>query len=242
MTSQLDTRALERLASVFSPAMQTRVMAAGAKRMGAAAEEAVPPYAPVRTQKLSKFYTRSTVAGKQVTPFKSKFKTQGQAFKVLKLGEAGKTPYRRSGQLGRSIISKVVEVTSAYALVSIGTSLIGAQQVIGDDSQQKRLRCQSLAWYAYLRLSKYAVIRAKISAALSVPNRFISHCTGSLLLFELLHPPVSPFLLWHIGTIFQETVPGLSGRGSASGIQCSRAKTRFGSSGGLPQTAQHPLK
>ena len=136
MTSQLDTRALERLASVFSPAMQTRVMQAGAKRMGAAAEEAVPPYAPVRTQKLSKFYTRSTVAGKQVTPFKSKFKTQGQAFKVLKLGEAGKIPYRRSGQLGRSIISKVVEVTTAYALVSIGTSLIGAQQVIGDDSQQ----------------------------------------------------------------------------------------------------------
>lgn len=133
---KLDTTTLDKLMHLFRPETIQRILAFTAKRTGAAAESVVPPYPKASGKALTKFYTRDTVAGKKVSPFKSKFKTQGQAFKVLKLGEAGKIPYRRSGQLGKSIVSKTIEITSSHALIATGTSLIGARQVIGDDGEQ----------------------------------------------------------------------------------------------------------
>jgi hypothetical protein len=136
-TPTIDTSQLVKLATVFSLETRKKILANAGKRMGVAAESVVPDYPQASGNELDKFYTRDTVAGKKVTPYKSKFKSAAQAYYVLfVLGKGGQIPYMRSGTLGRSITSAISNLTGASVTVKIGTTIQYAQRVIGDDSQQ----------------------------------------------------------------------------------------------------------
>lgn len=135
-TPTIDTSPLVKLARVFSVDTRKKILAAAGKRMGVAAESVIPDYPAPSGKELPKFYTRDEVAGKKVPPFKSKFKSSKQAFKVLKLGEEGKIPYPRSGTLGRSITSAIADLTGSSVTVKVGTAITYAPDVIGDDGVQ----------------------------------------------------------------------------------------------------------
>lgn len=135
-TPLIDVEPVMRLARIFSYATRKKLLEAAGKRMGAKAESFVPDYPKASGKPLPKIYTRDTVAGKKVSPFKTKFKTAGQAYFVLKLGEKGGIPYQRSGLLGRSITSAISDLTGSSVTVRTGTALRYAPLVIGDDKTQ----------------------------------------------------------------------------------------------------------
>lgn len=135
--STIDTSALLKAGHVFSTETRKKILAAAGKRMGVAAESFIPDYPAPSGKELDKVYTRDTVAGKKVRPFKSKFKSQAQAYYVVfVLGMSGKIPSQRSGALGRSITSAITELTGSSVTVKTGTALKYAPRVIGDDDEQ----------------------------------------------------------------------------------------------------------
>jgi hypothetical protein len=131
----IDTSALIKLAAVFSVETRKKILAAAGKRMGVAAESVVPAYPEASGNELPKIYTRDTVAGKKVTPFKSKFKSAAQAYYVVFI-LGNKIPYPRTGTLGRSVTSAISELTGESVTVKIGSAINYAPLVIGDDGEQ----------------------------------------------------------------------------------------------------------
>ena len=129
---QTITHPLDNLDALLGPKMPGVLYAVGAK-VGVAAESVVSDYPAPSGKPLAEYYTRTSKrTGKT---FKSKFKSAAQQGYVFHLLRAGKLPYRRSGQLGRSITSKVVEATASSVSVAVGTNLSYAKYVIGTPSE-----------------------------------------------------------------------------------------------------------
>ncbi len=133
----IDTSPLLKAARIFSEETRKKILAAAGKRMGVAAESFIPDYPQPSRKPLAKFYTRTTVAGKTVSPYKSKFKSDKQAYYVLfVLSKENRIPYKRTGLLGRSITSAISDLTGSSVTVRIGTAIKSAPLVIGADDQQ----------------------------------------------------------------------------------------------------------
>src|SRR5258705_9532753 len=93
------TTPLDKLDTLVGSKMPGVLYAVGAK-VGVAAESVVSDYPQPSGKPLAEYYTRTSKrTGKQ---FKSKFKSAKQQGYVFYLLRAGKIPYRRTGQLGRS--------------------------------------------------------------------------------------------------------------------------------------------
>jgi hypothetical protein len=130
----VDTTALTKLARVFSVDTRKKILAEAGKRMGVKAESYVPEYPKASGKERPKIYTRDTVAGKKVTPFKTKFKSDKQAYYVLFVLKG--IPYERTGLLGRSITSAISDLTGSSVTTRIGTAVRHAPLVIGNDEEQ----------------------------------------------------------------------------------------------------------
>jgi hypothetical protein len=129
------TSPLESLLNMFRPeTIQSALYAAGIK-MGVVAEKQVSPYPPQSHAPLPKKYLRSSIVDGEL--FYSKFESQRHQGKVFSLIAAGVIPYRRTGQLGRSITSDVTGVSPVDVTVSIGTNTDYAPLVIGDPETQQ---------------------------------------------------------------------------------------------------------
>lgn len=132
---------------LFSPATQTAIMTATAKKVGVKAERvALPKYPPQTGKPLAVFYTRiveakrpyKTKDGQRRRPgdtFQSKFKSRKQQGYVFRLGRLGGIPRKRTGTLGKTITSKVVAVTPTSAEIAVGTNTRYAPYVIDRDRQ-----------------------------------------------------------------------------------------------------------
>jgi hypothetical protein len=120
--------------NAFTGPQRTEILTQVGRRVGAAAVRIAAEYPEPSRKKLPYFYTRDTVAGKKVKPFKSKFKSDKQAYYVVfVLGKEGKIPYRRTGTLGKSMTSSVTQVTADSVTTEVGTNIPYAQEVIGDN-------------------------------------------------------------------------------------------------------------
>lgn len=127
-SSNLTDKALAQYEDLFSDRQRAAILRAVGARVGVAAESLVPEYPPASRKPLPLFYDRTDVQGR---PYKSKFKSAKQQRYVMALARKGKIPYRRTGQLGRSLTSRVVRVTPQQVDVSIGTNLTYGPYVKG---------------------------------------------------------------------------------------------------------------
>ncbi len=129
---QTITTPLDNLDAMLGPKMPSILYAVGAK-VGVAAESVVSDYPAPSGKPLTEYYTRTSKDGKR--RFKSKFKSAAQQGYVFHLLRAGKIPYRRTGGIGKSITSKVIEANATSVSVAIGSNLSYARYVIGTPSQ-----------------------------------------------------------------------------------------------------------
>ena len=120
-------KAIERTMKALSPTTMRGILEQTGRVIGVTAESVVSDYPLPSGKPLEKFYTRTRADG---STYKSKFKTARQQGKVMALAKAGKIPYRRTGQLGRSITSGIQSVSERDVTVSIGTNLSYAPYVI----------------------------------------------------------------------------------------------------------------
>jgi len=104
------------------------ILAFTGKAVGVAAESVVSEYPIASGKPLEKYYTRTNAKGET---YQSKFKSLKQQRKVMALVANGKVPYRRTGQLGRSITSDIRNLTSTSVDVVIGSNYPAAVYVIG---------------------------------------------------------------------------------------------------------------
>jgi hypothetical protein len=116
----------------LSDSEMTDVMYAVGKKVGVAAEETAIVYPLQSGKPLPLFYTRKRPDG---TTYKSKFKNMRQQRKVMGLIAKGKVPYRRTGLLGRTVTSDVLEATPNGATVGVGTNDQKAKYVVDADNQ-----------------------------------------------------------------------------------------------------------
>lgn len=114
----------------------TGIMVLTGKAVGVAAESVVSEYPIASGKPLEKVYTRTNAKGET---YHSKFKSLKQQRKVMALVANGKVPYRRTGQLGRSITSNIANVTPTSVDVVIGSNYPAAVYVIGtpDEGQSR---------------------------------------------------------------------------------------------------------
>lgn len=136
MTSfTLDTSAADALltnvASIFTPAAADDILLTAGRAVGVVAEGLVSPYPPASGNALPLWYprVRQFSDGTSET-YLSKFKSLKQQRKVMMLVKFGKVPYRRSGQLGRSILSAARVSGTGLVIVAVGSNLAYAPYVI----------------------------------------------------------------------------------------------------------------
>jgi len=126
----------KRLRSVLSKSQRDALFFQIASTVGVVAESKAREY-PVPSRKpLPKFYTRTTAFGRPTKPYLSKFKSDKQAYFVIKLGEKGGIPYKRTGTLGKSITSRVLHPSNNLWVIEVGTNTPYAKKVIGDEGDQ----------------------------------------------------------------------------------------------------------
>lgn len=125
------TPLLANVRAVFTPQVADTMLLTAGRKVGVAAEGLVSPYPTASGNPLPIYYTREHVSGPlKGQPFQSKFKSQAQQRLVMALVAKGKVPYRRTGQLGRSILSKAALAGASVVIVSIGSNLAYAPYVI----------------------------------------------------------------------------------------------------------------
>ncbi len=130
----LNDRALKaQLTRIATAGQSQALMAYVGKRVGVAAESVIPPYPPPSHKARAKIYQRRRKDG---STYLSAFKSAKMQGKVFVLISEGKIPTRRSGRLGRSIVSAIESLTSTSVTIDIGTNVDYAPLVIGDDDQQ----------------------------------------------------------------------------------------------------------
>lgn len=132
---------LRRAERTFSLEEATNILRVAGERVGIAAEGYVQDglYPPASGKALPLYYTRQHVSDgpgwKKGDDYRSKFKSAAQQRLVMRLAKAGKIPRRRTGQLGRSILSKVTVDGPGSITVSVGSNLSYAPFVI-DKAEQ----------------------------------------------------------------------------------------------------------
>ena len=124
--SQADTL-LKNVASLFTPQVADELFLNAGKATGVAAEGLVSPYPPASGNPLPLWYTRTRPDG---TSYQSKFKSLKQQRYVMRLVAMGKVPYRRSGKLGRSILSNARLQGQGLVIIAVGSNLAYAPYVI----------------------------------------------------------------------------------------------------------------
>ena len=121
---------------MFSLEEATNILRVTGERVGVAAEGLIQDalYPPASGHALPLYYTRQHTSDgpgyKAGETYPSKFKSQAQQRLVMALAKAGKIPYRRSGQLGRSITSRVTVDGPGAITVRAGSDLKYAPYVI----------------------------------------------------------------------------------------------------------------
>ena len=118
---------LDNVRSLFTPAVADEILLNAGTKVGIAAEALASPYPPASGNPLPLFYTRQRKDG---TTYLSKFKSVAQQKLVMALVAKGKVPYKRTGQLGRSILSKPRIAGDGVVIVAIGSNLAYAPYVI----------------------------------------------------------------------------------------------------------------
>lgn len=118
---------LANVRSVFTPAVSNEILLNAGRKVGVAAEGLVSEYPAASGKPLPLYYPR---IGKDGKTFYSKFKSLKQQRFVMALVAKGKVPYRRTGQLGRSILSDPQLSGNGLVIVRIGSNLKYAPYVI----------------------------------------------------------------------------------------------------------------
>lgn len=132
---------LGRVKSVLGAQGVIKIMRQAGEDTGALADEIARQYPAPSHKPLPKTYVRDTMPlfkgkGKpggwhKVTPFKSKFASPAQAFKVMNLAEAGQVPYQRHGTLANSMTYEVNDIDNGNGVeVVIGSNVPYAKQVL----------------------------------------------------------------------------------------------------------------
>jgi hypothetical protein len=121
------TPLLANVRAVFSPAVADEMLLNAGRKVGVKAEELVSPYPTASGNPLPLWYDRTRADG---TTYKSKFKSMAQQRLVMARVAQGKVPYRRTGQLGKSILSKADPAGSGVVIVRVGSNLTYAPYVI----------------------------------------------------------------------------------------------------------------
>lgn len=124
---------LNRVRDVFSPAVADDILLYAGKRVGMAAEQVVQDdlYPTASGKALPLFYTRTHESGpNKGKQYLSKFKSSKQQRLVMALVASGKIPYRRTGTLGKSILSRASAAGEGMVIVAIGSNLSYAPYVI----------------------------------------------------------------------------------------------------------------
>lgn len=111
-----------KLKTVLSPAGIAPILQTAGRPAAAAAESAVSPYPTPRRKTIKQVY--------------GGFKSERQRRYVMMLVKEGRVPYKRTGQLGRSITTRV-DVEGFSVLIRIGTNYKAARYVIGKRSQAR---------------------------------------------------------------------------------------------------------
>ncbi len=135
MSFDLDLSAVQPLLanvrSVFTPQIADEILLNAGRKVGVAAEALVSPYPQASGNPLPLFYTRTHESGPDKgKQYQSKFKSMAQQRLVMALIAKGKVPYRRTGQLGKSILSKPSLAGTGVVIVAIGSNLAYAPYVI----------------------------------------------------------------------------------------------------------------
>lgn len=125
-------QAIQRTIKALSPTTMRGILEQTGRVIGVTAESVVSDYPPQSGKPLERVYTRTAADG---STYKSKFKSARQQGYVMALVKSGRVPYKRTGQLGRSIVSEVKSVTDKDVTVSIGTNDPKAKYVIGKAEQ-----------------------------------------------------------------------------------------------------------
>jgi len=145
---------MDNFRDLLSDQGRTEVMHEVGRRVGVALEETNPPYPEASGKPLAKFYPRMTAprwkykkkrgryvkTGEVIEPPKqilSKFKNdrqQGYFFHALSNGQIT-VPTRRTGTLGKSITSAVLNATPTSVAVSMGTNMPYGPLVIDEEQQ-----------------------------------------------------------------------------------------------------------
>jgi hypothetical protein len=118
------------LGQIADPQKRTAILEAVGRRMAAAAEAAIPPYPPPSRAPLPKIYTRNGKPSKWPTAA-----ARAAFFADLAAGKI-KIPYRRTNLLGNSLNAGISSLGPDGVVVSIGTSVRYAADVIGNAAQQ----------------------------------------------------------------------------------------------------------
>jgi hypothetical protein len=119
---------LDRVSSVFSPTVVDEILLVAGRRAGLKAEEIVGEtlYPPASGKPLALWYVRVRADG---TTYESKFKSLKQQRKVMMLVKQGRVPYKRSGDLGRSIVSRA-RLEAGVLVIDIGSRMLYSPYVI----------------------------------------------------------------------------------------------------------------
>ncbi len=128
LTGDFATQFFDNMINALSDSSLQTIMEFTGRAVGVAAESVVSEYPPASGKPLEKFYDRVDAKGHT---YKSKFKSLRQQKYVMALGARGGIPYRRTGQLGRSITSDIRDLSSNGVTVIIGTNDPKAKFVIG---------------------------------------------------------------------------------------------------------------
>lgn len=113
---------------VFGRENLSAILLDAGKYAGVIAEGIVEEYPRATGKPLVKHYRRTRKDG---TSYMSKFKSARQQGYVFALAAKGKIPYRRTGQLGRSITSSA-DLSGNAVITRVGTNNRAAPYVIGN--------------------------------------------------------------------------------------------------------------
>lgn len=148
LNTEAVTEQLERIKDVLGETGMREALQVVGRKVGIKAESLIPPYTTASGKPLPERYQRVSLAQHKYRPapgqpfrypgqaFMSKFPSddaQGGFFGRLSDGLI-RLPYRRSGTLGKSIVSEVIELSTGVDIV-IGSNLAYAPLVIDRDKQ-----------------------------------------------------------------------------------------------------------
>ncbi len=132
LTGDFATQFFDRMITGLSDASLEGILAFTGKAVGVAAESVVSEYPAPSGKPLEKYYTRTNAKGES---YQSKFKSIRQQKFVMALVGRGGVPYRRTGQLGKSITSSIRDLSPTSVTAVVGTNYPAAKYVIGTEEE-----------------------------------------------------------------------------------------------------------